>query len=580
MNYATLVEYYEKIENTSKRLEKVQFISELLKKIKIEEAQKIIFLLQGRVFPKWDDKKIGVAAKIILKALNLSTGISVSEIEKEWKTTGDLGIAAENIVGRKKQITLFSQDLTVLKVFNNLKKLASLGGSGSTDQKIQYISELLTSAQKSEAKYIVRTVLEELRVGAAGGTLRDSIACAFFPEQYNNRDTNKDEYQLVSQAIQDGYDLTNDYSKVVKIIMEKGYDGLKAIDMQIGTPINPMLFIKAQNIEDGFSTVGTPCAIEEKIDGFRVQVHKDGDKIELFTRRLENVSNQFPDVIETLRSHILVEKCILDSEVVGIDLITKQALPFQKISQRIRRKYDIEKTAKEVPVKIIIFDILMNNGINVLKSEYKNRREMLQEVTNENEDKIQLIKQIVTDDLETAENFYQQSLNQGHEGIMMKNLESIYKAGSRVGFGVKVKPVLESLDLAITDAEWGQGKRKGWLSSFGVSCKDPLTNNFVDLGKVGTGIKESGEDGSVTFDELTKLLQPLVIKESGTNVIVEPKIIIEIEYEEIQQSNNYNSGFALRFPRIKRIRYDRGIEDIATIETIERIYSEQRGRNN
>jgi DNA ligase-1 len=587
MDYSKLIYYYEKIESTSKRLEKTKYISELLENTKKEDIQKIIFLLQGRVFPRWDDQKIGIASKLVLKALSKSTGLPISKIEDTWKKTGDLGITSEKLVSTKKQATLFSQKLSVDKVFSNLKKLASIEGMGSIDQKIGYISELLTSAEPKEAKYIIRTLLEELRVGASIGTLRDGICFAYFSEIYNDRDngeSEKEKYNSIISKIQNAYDITNDYSKIVDIIIEEGEKGLDKIKVKIGVPINPMLFIKAKNIENGFEIVGKPCAIEHKIDGFRVQIHKSGQDIKLFTRRLENVTPQFPDIVKIISENVNSKECILDSEVVGFDEATKKWLPFQNISQRIKRKYDIEEISKSVPVMCIVFDIIENEGHNLLNSRFEDRRKELEKAIKQKQGKIELITQLVTDNLDDAKNFYEKSLELGNEGIMMKNLDAIYKAGARVGLGVKVKPVLESLDLVITGAEWGQGKRNGWLSSFIVSCQDDF-GEYVEIGKVGTGIKELDDSEQnessniVSFEKLTNLLKPLIISENNRIVNLKPEIVVEIEFEEIQKSINYDSGFALRFPRLKVIRTDRDPKDCSDIETIQRIYDEQRGRN-
>jgi DNA ligase-1 len=339
-----------------------------------------------------------------------------------------------------------------------------------------------------------------------------------------------------------------------------------------------MLFPKAIDIEDGFSVVGKPAIIEYKYDGFRVQVHKKGDNVELFTRRLEKVTNQFPDVVENIKKYVKAKSCILDSEVLGIETKTGKMLPFQNISQRIRRKYDIEDIVKKIPVVHVIFDILNLDEESLLSTDFGKRREILEKTINVQKNKIQLSEMLKTDDVAKANEFYQTSLLLGHEGIMMKSLDKGYKPGSRIGYAVKVKPVLEPLDLIITGAEWGHGKRTGWLTSFIVACKSN-DGKLIEMGKVGTGIKELDSDDatSVTFKQFTELLQPEIISEQGHLVKVNPKVIVEIDYEEIQASTNYKSGYALRFPRIKRIRED--LKEPASIKDVERIYKEQRGRD-
>lgn len=577
MEYSILTEYYEKIEGTSKRLEKIDFIAELLQKAKKKELKQIVFLLQGRVFPHWDEQKIGVASRLVVKSINISTGLSQDIIEKEWKTTGDLGITTENLISKKQQSTLFSNDLSIAKVFDNLVKLASLEGQGTVNNKIQLISELLTSAKPTEAKYIVRTVLNDLRVGASQGTLRDGIIKAYFTELYNDRDgDSKEAYKDIATLVQHSYDLTNDFSEVVQTLEEKGKEGLEDLSLKVFRPVNPMLFPKASDIEDGFSVVGKPAILEYKYDGFRVQVHKEGDTVELFTRRLENVSTQFPDVINIVKRHVTETSAILDCEALGLDKETKRRLPFQHISQRIRRKYDIQEMAEKVPVVLVVFDMLLKGGKSLLQVPFKKRRALLEQSVAVTENEIELSESLETDSVEKGSAFYEKSLLMGNEGMMMKSLDAGYKPGARIGYAVKVKPVLEPLDLVIVKAEWGHGKRAGWLTSFTVASKDSQ-GNVIEIGKVGTGVKELDNEESATFKQFTELLKPLIVTEDNASVEVKPDIIVEIDYEEIQKSTNYASGYALRFPRIKRIRTD--LKEPSHIDDIERIYREQRGRD-
>jgi len=583
MQYNILVDCYEKLEKTSKRLEKTDIIADVLRKTGIEDIDVTLLLLQGKLFPDWDERKIGVAARLIIKAINVSTGVDANKVEDEWKKTGDLGLVAENLISTKKQHTLFSRELTVKKVFENLRKLAELEGSGTVDKKMQLIAELLTSANSKEAKYIVRTILGELRVGVGSGSLRDSIVWAYTDSgvKYDKAtnsivipENNREKYNQYIGMVQHAYDLINEFSVVVKKLKEHKIEGLGKIEFSPGKPINVMLYQKAKDIADAFETVGKPAALEYKYDGFRLQVHKTEKGILLFTRRLENVTKQFPEVVEYAKNNIKGNSFILDAEAVGFDSKTGKYQPFQNISQRIRRKYDIEKMSKELPVELNIFDIIFYEGKSMINEPFKERRKLLEKIVTQKTKKIVLAKQIITDDLKKAEKFYNESLESGEEGIMVKNLDGIYKPGSRVGYGVKVKPVMESLDLVITGAEWGEGKRSGWLTSFNLSCWDK--GKLLEIGKVGTGIKELEGEG-VSFLELTRLLKPLITKEKGKEVSVKAKIIIEVDYEEIQRSPTYSSGFALRFPRLVRLRNDKPLNEISSISYIKKLY-EQQGR--
>jgi len=584
MRYGKLVELYEKLESTSKRLEKTFHISEFLKKTSVDDIPTVVLLMQGKVFPDYDERKIGVASRLVLKAINVATGINSANIENNWKKTGDLGETAAHYCGKKTQATLTSTELTIKKVFQNLRKLAELEGAGTVDKKVKLVSELLTSAKPREAKYIVRTVLEELRVGVASGTLRDAIVWAFFEKEIKvnyDKETgkvdpeNREEYKKYLDAVQGAYDVSNDFGDVAIAAKNQKLEGVTKVKMAVGKPIKVMLYPKAENIKEAFDTVGKPAALEYKYDGFRIQVHKTGGTIKLFTRRLEEVTKQFPDVVKFVKSNIKGDDFILDSEAVGFDGKTGKYVAFQKMSQRIKRKYNIEQMMKDFPVELNIFDIMCYKGENIMNKPFKERRKFLEKMVKQEKKKIVLAKQIVTSNEEKADKFYRASLASGEEGIMAKNLEGIYKPGSRVGYGIKVKPVMETLDLVIVGAEWGEGKRKGWLSSFVVACRDG--KDFIQIGKVGTGIKELESDG-VTFDELTKMLKPLIVEDKGKTVIVKPKIIIELNYEEIQKSPTYSSGFALRFPRVVRLRPDKPLSEVSSIRLVKKLYITQRSR--
>jgi len=584
MKYRELVGIYEKLEGTTKRLEKTYYLSEFLKKTDTAELDKILLLAQGRVFPTWDERKIGMAARLLLKALLISTGI---DPEEEWKKTGDLGLAAEEIILRKKQATLFTQELTADKVFDNLQKLATLEGEGTMDKKVKLVAELLTSATPKEAKYIIRTVIEELRVGLGEGTIRDAIVWAYFgedakikyaPETNTLELENREEYNKYVEQVQEAYDAINDFAVVAKTAKQKGLEGLNQIDLEPGKPIKVMLYLKAKNLTNAYETVGSPAALEFKYDGFRMQIHKTKDRILIFTRRLEDVTAQFPDVVEYVTEHIIGDTFIIDCEAVGYDLRTKKYIAFQNISQRIKRKHDIQEIAKKFPVELNIFDIIYYNGESLIKKPFSERRKIIEGMIKDPEYlKIKPAEQQIIGNIDEAEQFYKKSLESGNEGIMVKNLNGIYKPGARVGYGMKVKPTLETLDVVIVGAEWGEGKRSAWLASFIIAVRDPDSNEFLEIGRVGTGIKEKAEEG-ISFGQLTELLKPLIIKEEGKIVYVKPELVIEVDYEEIQKSPTYQSGYALRFPRLVNLREERSPEEITTKEEINSIYESQRGR--
>ncbi len=589
MLYKELAELYEKISSTTKRLEKTFYISELIKKTDTEDLEKEILMIQGKLFPEWDDRKLGIASKLVIKAINKATGVSEDKIEEEWKREGDLGNVAEKLTQTKRQSSLFPKQLKVKDVFENLRSLAELEGKGSVENKLTQISDMLIHASPKEAKYIIRTLADNLRVGVGKGTVRDAVVWAFFSEKLGiNYDKGMNDIQLnpkkqkeyneISEKIQNAYDLNSDMGKIAKLIKQKGLSGLEDISLEVGSPLNVMLFQKAKNIEDAFSIVGKPAAFEYKYDGFRMQIHKKNNTIKIFTRRLEEVTEQFPEVIDVIKERVKGDNLILDAEAVGLDPKTKKYVPFQAISQRIKRKYDIEELAKKFPVEINVFDIILFENKTLINEPFSKRREILAKIINEQPEKISLAKQLITSKVEEAEEFYKKSLSLGEEGVMAKNLEGIYKPGSRVGYGVKIKPVMDPLDLVIIGAEYGEGKRSGWLATFYIACSD--NGELKEIGKVSTGLKELEEEG-VSFKEITELLKPAIIKTAGKYVEVKPEIVIEVGYEEIQKSPGYSSGYALRFPRFLRLRtMEKTVDDINTLEDVENLYEQQRGRNN
>jgi DNA ligase-1 len=305
-------------------------------------------------------------------------------------------------------------------------------------------------------------------------------------------------------------------------------------------------------------------------------IHKNKSEIKIFTRSLENVTKQFPEIKEYIEKYVKGDSFILDGEAVGYDKRTKEYTPFQAISQRIKRKYDIEKVQEELPVELNIFDIVYYNGKSLSGEPFKKRTELLRKIITPHKYKIIPSNMIIASTKEEVETFYKKALKDNQEGVFFKNLDSTYKSGRRVGNWLKLKPVDKDLDLVITGAEYGTGKRSGWLSSFILSCKGRDKEDYLEIGKVGTGIKEKDEQEGVSFNELNDLLKPLIIKEEGKNVKIKPKIVVAITYQEIQQSPNYSSGWALRFPRITALRPDKPLSEIADINDIEKDAEKQR----
>ena len=567
MKYSELCEVYEEIGGTTKRLEKTEILSKFLKKVGSGDKD-ALYLFLGSVFPATSQSEIGISEQTIIKVIAKVSGESEEYIVKEWKKLGDLGEVAGAVIGKRKQSSLFNKELTTERVIKELRMLCEFEGKGTVGKKIDLIASLLSDSRGVEAKYTVRILLADLRIGIKESTIRDAIAKAFFGDD-------SEKIKEAAAKIQGAYDLHPDIALVFEHA-KKGIKELEKIALIAGTPIKAMLAQKVVSIAEGFETVGKPAAFEYKYDGFRLIISKDEKgKVDLFTRRLENVTKQFPEVAEYAKKHVHGRTFVIDCEAVGFDPKTKRYLPFQSISQRIKRKYEIEKMTKDFPVEANVFDILMLNGKNYLNEPFEERTKLLRKIVKNEKYKIVCAKQLITDSEKKAKEFFECALEDNQEGVMIKNLEGIYKPGSRVGYMVKLKPEHRDLDLVIVGAEYGTGKRGGWMSSFVLACRDEESGDFLEVGRVGTGIKEKVELG-VSFEELTELLKPLIIESSGKDVFVKPKIVVSVIYQEIQKSPTYSSGYALRFPRVTALRLDKPVSEINSLENIEREYGKQK----
>lgn len=550
MLYRNLADYYERLELTSKKLEKADILAELYSRTPEKLLQKTVMLSMGIVYNQ-GEMELGVATELIKKIISKTFGVSINEVEKKFKETGDLGLSAEFFISHRKQQTLVKKELTVETVFENLRKLPEVSGKGSQERKIALVSELLGHASGKEARYIVRTVLGELRIGVAAGMVRDAISKAFSKEK---------------KDIEHVYDIIGDYGRVAEMAKR----GRLRAEIEVGYPIRVMLAERSGRIKEAVEAFENP-AIEMKLDGFRAQIHKRGNSVKIFSRRMDDVTRQFPEVADWARKGISAEEAIVEGEIMAVSREGKP-MPFQNLSRRIQRKYEIEKMIREIPVRIDLFEIIYINGKNIMHEPLRKRWDTLQNAIKPVKGKFNIVEHIETRDLKRAEKFYEYCLSMGEEGVIVKNLDARYQPGRRVGYWLKVKPIMDPLDLVITGATWGEGKRARWLGSLVISARDSK-GKFVETGMLGSGLTEE------QLDNLTRKLKNIIVEESGRNVSIMPKIVIEVAYEEIQKSPKYKSGYALRFPRLLRIREEEKMpEDADTVETIEKLYRSQRAR--
>ncbi len=549
VRYKELVKLYEKLEKTSMKTLKTRLVADFLKSSPDDLLPILPYLILGKVFPDWDERELGVGEKLLLKAVSMATGVEADAIEESIKETGDLGESVAMAIEHRKQKSFFSQPLTIKRVYETFVRIAEVQGEGSQEKKMRYLANLFMDAAPDEAKYITRTVLGTMRTGVAEGIMRDAIAGAFGVDP-----------ALVERA----YMLTSDFGQVTVVAKNSGNEGLRNVEIQIGKPVRPMLAQNATSIEEALKEMGGRAAFEIKYDGARVQVHKDGDRVIIYSRRLENVTRSIPEIVNAALSSLNADRIIVEGELVAVEE-NGRPRPFQFVLRRFRRKYNIDEMIEKIPLELNLFDVLYVNGRSMLDVEFRERRKELENVVRES-DKIKLAVEVITDSREVAEKFYHEALEMGHEGLMAKRLDSVYEPGNRGKKWLKLKPTMENLDLVIIGAEWGEGRRSGVLASFLLGAVDEESGEIVPVGKVGSGFTDE------ELEEFTKMLRPLIIEEHGKEVKIAPKIVIEVTYQEIQRSPKYESGFALRFPRYVALREDKSPEEADTIGRIAQLY--------
>ncbi|MCZ7382274.1 MAG: ATP-dependent DNA ligase, partial [Candidatus Methanoperedens sp.] len=509
--------------------------------------------IMGHVFPVWSKEELGIGPNLLYSAISKTSSLPVKRIEEFVKDTGDIGLAAEKaITSGRTHLNFFSEgELSIKEVYLRFRKISGLTGKGSQDAKIKNLQYLFSSAKPLEIVYLARLSIEELRIGVGEGIVRDAIAEAF---------------NVSSELVERGYMLTNDFGQVAYTAKKEGEPGLSRLGILINRPLKMMLAQITLGINEAVEEMGS-VAVEWKFDGARVQVHKEGNNITIYSRKLEDVTSSLPDIAKAVRTNVSADSVILDGEAVAIGR-DKRPMAFQEILRRFRRKYDISATAIEIPLNLNLFDILYLNGDTLIDSPLSERRKKLEGIC----DMSIVAKQTVTGDTALIETIYKEALAAGHEGVMLKNPDSFYTPGKRGKNWLKLKPVMETLDLVVIGGEWGEGRRANFIGSYLLACRDPDTDRFLSIGRVATGITDE------QLAELTNLFKKLVVLENGIHVELEPKIVFEVAFEEIQKSPNYDSGYALRFPRLVNVRSDKSAEDADSIDRIEQLYKVQKGK--
>ena len=579
MEFSILADSFNKMESTRKRLELTQYLVELFEKTPHEVISKIVYLLQGKLRPDFEGIELGVAEKLAMRAISKSSGIPIKKIEEEYRKGGDLGHAASTILEQKTQTTFLVEDITVERVYETLFKIAKLGGTRSQDMKMKYISSLLNDATPLEASFILKILLGTLRIGIAENTVMDALAVAF--------SGNKDNRKVLEYA----YNVSSDLGKVAETIAVKGLEGIKEFEIILFNPIRPMLADRIKSEEDAVEKMGNNFAAEYKLDGERVQLHIEGEKVVLFSRSLENISSYYPDIIEKIPKTIQADNVILEAEAVAINEDTAEFLPFQELMHR-RRKYKIEKAVTQYPITVNFFDILYCNGKNCLELNYKDRRRMLEKVVKEDGFAKHIPMAIVNNENE-IEDFLENSINAGSEGLMLKMLDKPYTAGSRGSHWLKLKreyqnELGDSLDLVVIGGFFGKGRRTGSYGTLLLATYDEDDDTFTSICKVGTGFSDESLDQlyQMLHPKVTIKKNPRIISEMEADVWFEPELVIEVVASEITLSPIHkaardkirkDAGLALRFPKFTgKIRVEKSSEDASTNEEVITLYKGQK----
>jgi len=580
LKYSLIADAYERIEATTKRLEMTDHLVKILKETPKDVIDKVVYLTQGKLYPDFLGIEIGIAEKLAIRAVAKATGHSEKEIEEDVKKTGDLGETAQKFLKKKTQVSFFPKPLTVERVYETLDKMAKSTGAGSMDLKISFLSGLLSDASPKEAKYIIRTVTGSLRLGIADMTVLDALAIAFGGGKE------------AREALERAYNISSDLGMVAKTVVEKGIKAIERFEVSLGEPIRPMLAERLGSPVEILEKLGGKCIAEYKYDGERIQAHKKEDYVTLFSRRLEDITEQYPDARELIRKHVRAKEAIIEAECVAIDPDTNEMRPFQELMHR-RRKYGIKKAMKEYPVSLFMFDVLYFDGKDLTLEQYPVRRNYLEKII-EQADRVRVAEYKITDDPDELERFFEKAVENGCEGLICKSMneDAVYQAGARGWLWIKYKrdyrsEMTDTVDLVVVGAFHGRGKRAGTYGALLLAAYDPDQDVFETVTKCGTGFTD--EDLKKLPEMMVKYRIPhrhsRVISTIEADVWFEPVVVIETIGAEITLSPIHTcamdvirkeSGLAIRFPRFTgNYRLDKSAEDATTVQEVVEMYRSQ-----
>ena len=582
MRFSEIADTFEKMSATTKRLELTQHLVELFQKTPPEIISKIVYLIQGKLRPDFEGVELGLAEKLAIHALAKSSGIAIKKINSVYAEDGDLGSTAAKILEQKTQTTFLAQDITAERVYETLYKIAKLEGQRSQDMKMKYVSSLLNDATPQEAKFILKIAMGTLRLGIADNTVMDALAISFTGAKDNR------------EKLEAAYNVSSDLGTVAETISRKGLDGLKEFHVKVFSPIRPMLAERVKSEAEAIEKLGSGFAAEYKLDGERVQIHYKDNKVVLYSRRLENITSYYPDILENIPKALKTTDVILEAEAVAINQDSGEFLPFQELMHR-RRKYDIDRIVEKYPITVNLFDVLYLNGQDLLNEPYKTRRKKLVEITNE-DDYTKIVTQTLVHTENEIEDFLENGINAGCEGLMLKVLDAPYRAGARGSNWLKLKreyrnELGDSLDLVVIGAFFGKGRRTGKYGTLLLASYNQDKDTFESICKVGTGFTDENLDQfyQILQDKVTLKKNPRIESGMEPDVWFEPELVIEIVASEItlspvhttaKNSIRTGSGLALRFPKFTgKIRMEKAPEDASTDQEVIALYKNQKKVN-
>ncbi len=550
--FKSLSELLENVEATKKRLVIIDQTADYLKTLGAEEIASAVNMMVGRAFPKYNQKTLDVSWSTLTRTLERISQFDWNLFRQAMASTGDIGSATKAVLEQSKatkQTQLTQKSLTIDEVTRAFEAIAQAQGSGSRTKKERLITALLSQATPVEAKYLVKIFTGEMRTGLHEGLMEQAVARAF---------------NIPLQKVQHAAMVLGDIGEVAATLKTQGTEGLEKAGFKVLCPVELMLAQTAQSVQEALAEHDGKTSFEYKYDGARVQIHKQNGDVRVFSRRLTDVTESLPDIVDTVNQNIQAKSVIVEGEVIALDS-AGFPIAFQHLMRRFKRTRDISGMTRKIPLTLYLFDILYLNGESLITQPYTQRRQILAQNSGE----IPLTKQISTDQPAVAASFLKEVIAAGHEGLMAKKPDSPYTPGRRGKRWLKIKTILEPLDLVITAAEYGYGRRKGWLSDYYLAARDSATGEFLNVGKTFKGLTDA------EIIALTQQLKESAVSEERHRVIVIPKVVVEVAYNEIQQSPKYKSQMALRFARITRIRDDKTPQEADTISRVREIYERQ-----